>query len=49
MTTTYADIVKKIKEAVSKASGTASHPEAELRELAAQIRNVCIRARRLQG
>lgn len=47
MTTTYSDIVKKIKEAVHEAASTPNQPEAKLRERVAPIWDDYIRSKRI--
>lgn len=47
MTTSYADIVKRIKEAVPEAASTANHPEAKLRELVAPLWDDYLRSNRI--
>jgi len=47
MTTSYADIVKRIKEAVPEAASTANHPEAKLRELIAPLWDGYLRSKQI--
>jgi SAM-dependent methyltransferase len=47
MTTSYSNIVKKIKEAVPEAASTANHPEAKLRELVAPLWDEYLRSNRI--
>lgn len=47
MTTSYSDIVKKIKEAVPEAASTANYPEAKLRESVAPLWDDYIRSKRI--
>jgi hypothetical protein len=47
MTTSYSDIVKKIKEAVPEAASTANYPEAKLRERVAPIWDEYLRSNRI--